>query len=635
MAYANRLTACSSTLCRLKPINEDQPFASSNLSIGYGHLLVLGMTISSSIISVYMGYEGSQVTGSSVVFSIIISCCIAFLSALCYAEFSTRLPKVQGSAYSYTYIAAGEFPAFIIGWTLIMEYVVGIAVCASTITQYLNTVSDGQMEKAFVTILGPINIPGLSSYLNIIAFLLTCLCGVFVGSGIRILLPLDIMSVMALASILFIITCGAFYGTSVSWDSSSIVFTHNFYGVLIASGSIFFAFSGLDIIATTGAEVNNPVKQLAYISPLMIILVLVVTTVTTAITLSMYNVVDLQIAAPSQVFIIRSIPFANLVILPGIIASLIGGACCCLFAIIRIAITMAKDGLIPPWFGILNKTTETPLFTISSTTLIAAFMAMLLSTATLINMTSIGTLLACATVAICVIILRYRPSTDLEIVYNSGEMEIGDATVNQEIESDEESEIFTHNIENNELSRRHSSAHSSKPKPSDKTNLIAQSTSTSARHANPHDYHQDRSKRLPTYVSSSVVNSSLACYFFLLLALDALVVYAYDFLLVAAWWVIVLTIILAFTIVAAVISLIIQPQTSKKVDFMVPLVPVLPLIAIFCYTLLLVVLPGVAWIRFSIWLLVGLPLYFFYGIRNSWQGRMISEPAECSIQIQD
>lgn len=601
MAYANQFTACSGWLCRLKPVSDDQPFASSNLSIGYGHLLVLGMTISSSIIFVYMGYESSQVTGSSFVFSIIISCIIAFLSALCYAEFSTRLPKIQGSAYSYTYIAAGEFPAFIIGWTMIMEYIVGIATCTSVITQYINTVSDGQMEKAFITAFGNINVPGLSSYLNIIAFILTCLCGLFVGSGIRILLPLDIMSVLAIVTIIFIISCGPFYDTNVSWDSPSIVFTGGFDGVLIASSSIFYAFSGIDIIATTGAEVNNPIKQLPYILPLMVFLILVVSIVATAILISMYNVVDLSIAAVSQIFIVRGIPFVNMIILPGVIASLIAGACCCFFALIRITVTMANDGLILPCFGILNDTTEMPLFTVTAATLIAATMSMILSTETLIQMTSIGTVLAFSMVVMCVIILRYRPSTDLEIVYNSGEMEIGDATVNQEIESDdEEAEIFTHNIENNEISRRHSN-HSTKL--NDNINLLPSTTSAAARHH--HEFHQNRSKRLPTYVSSSIVNSSLACYFFLLLALNVVIVYGYEFLIKGAWWVIVLITILAFTIIAAIVSLVIQPQTSKKVNFMTPAVPFLPLLTIFCHTFLLIMLPGIAWIRFSIWLILG------------------------------
>ncbi|GMR35387.1 hypothetical protein PMAYCL1PPCAC_05583, partial [Pristionchus mayeri] len=57
----------------------------------------------------------------------------ALMSALCYAEFGARFPKA-GSAYTYAYVGCGEIWAFIIGWNIVLEYILASAAYARTFT---------------------------------------------------------------------------------------------------------------------------------------------------------------------------------------------------------------------------------------------------------------------------------------------------------------------------------------------------------------------------------------------------------------------------------------------------------------------------------------------------------------------
>ena len=79
--------------------------------------------------------------GPGVSFYLFYGICCGF-SALCYAEFASRIP-VSGSAYTYAYASFGELIAWIIGWDLLMEYAIGNIAVAISWSQYFVNLLEG------------------------------------------------------------------------------------------------------------------------------------------------------------------------------------------------------------------------------------------------------------------------------------------------------------------------------------------------------------------------------------------------------------------------------------------------------------------------------------------------------------
>ena len=86
--------------------------------------------------------------GPAVILSIVLASFSVILSSICYAEFSSRVPKC-GSAYVYCYAAVGEIWAFIVGWTMLVEYVIAMAVLARTCSEYIDFISGGEIYTLF------------------------------------------------------------------------------------------------------------------------------------------------------------------------------------------------------------------------------------------------------------------------------------------------------------------------------------------------------------------------------------------------------------------------------------------------------------------------------------------------------
>ncbi len=142
----------ANSLFRKKSIDKILADAAQGFDDGHGHLKrVLGVrdltfmgiaaVIGAGIFS-SIGkacYDG----GPAVIFLYIFTAIACGFAALCYAEFASTVP-VSGSAYTYSYVAFGEIFAWIIGWDLLMEYAIGNIAVAISWSDYFT----GLLDKA-------------------------------------------------------------------------------------------------------------------------------------------------------------------------------------------------------------------------------------------------------------------------------------------------------------------------------------------------------------------------------------------------------------------------------------------------------------------------------------------------------
>ena len=230
-------------------------------SLGIGNTLGVG-------IYVLAGVVARTVAGPSIVISFFIAAVASILSGLCYAEFGARVPKA-GSAYVYSYVSIGELCAFVIGWNLFLEYVIGGSSVARAWSNYFDSILDGKIRNFTLTHIGEIHAPGLATYPNFLAFFLVLLVTPILASGVKSSTRLNnIFTGINIFVILFITLVGLHYAKVVNWTRQFAPF--GFSGTLTGAATCFYAFVGFDVIATTGEEAMNPSKAI----PISIVLAL-------------------------------------------------------------------------------------------------------------------------------------------------------------------------------------------------------------------------------------------------------------------------------------------------------------------------------------------------------------------------
>lgn len=387
----------------------------------------IGVIIGTGIF-VLTGKVAKETAGPAVAFSFIAAGIVCGLAALCYAEFASTIP-VAGSAYTFSFATLGEFPAWVIGWDLMLEMALAGAVVAVGWSGYFGSL----MSTLGIEL--PAAIAGEEPVVNVPAMVIVAILTGILVAGIKLSSRVNLVIVVIKVSvIMLVIVAGLFFikienyrpfipparstpeveGLGAPMIQVLFGITPVAYGVIgifSAAAIVFFAFIGFDIVATAAEETIEPQRDLprGIIGSLVICTVLYVAV--SLVVVGMQHYTQLSTKAPlADAFTSVGQPWAATLISIGAIAGLTTVVMILMLGQTRVLFAMCRDGLLPRQLAVVNPRFGTP----ARVTLLVGFVTMVLagfiSLGALAELVNIGTLFAFVVVSAGVIVLRHtRP----------------------------------------------------------------------------------------------------------------------------------------------------------------------------------------------------------------------------------
>lgn len=349
------------------------------------------------------GEVASIVAGPGIMLSFIIAGIACCLAALCYSEFASKLP-VAGSAYTYSYHVFGEGIAWILGWSLLLEYGLAVAAIASGWSSYVKSLLEGFNLHIPAAISGSYN-PANGTYFDIPAFLIVVVIGILLSLGIRESTRVNnLMVLIKIAVVVLFIVVGAFYVKPDNWTP---FLPFGFNGVITGASMVFFAYIGFDAVSTASEEVKNPQRNM----PIGIIASLAVCTLLyILLSAVLTGVISYDKLVGVSAPVAFALQYLNLNWIAGLLSlgAIVGMTTVILvmsYGGTRLIFAMGRDGLLPKTFAKVNKK-NTPV----KNTLIFAFLmglvAGIVPLADLAALINIGTLFAFSMVSLGILFLR-------------------------------------------------------------------------------------------------------------------------------------------------------------------------------------------------------------------------------------
>ena len=439
---------------RLNDANSDAHALGKHLKVrdlaAFGIAAIIGAGIFSTI------GEASSQGGPAVIFLFLFTAIACGFAAFAYAEFASMVP-VSGSAYTYSYVAFGEIIAWIIGWALIMEYAIGNITVAISWSDYFTNMLEGIHIKA-LGIPNGIHLPswiqmdylsaangfheaktllaagkelvdldsslilareawmsapqifGLHLIFDLPALFIIVLITWLVYRGMKESRNAsNIMVIIKLAIILLVIGVGMFYVDTNNWTPFA---PNGVTGILKGVSAVFFAYIGFDAISTTAEECENPQRDLPRGMMWAIVICTVLYIIIALILTGIVSYDKLAVGDPLA-FVFDEIHLPKMAGIISISAVVAMASVLLVFQMgqPRIWMSMSRDGLLPKRFSKVHPKYKTPSFATIVVGFVVAVPALFMNLTMVTDLCSIGTLFAF--VLVCGGVLVLQNKTDI------------------------------------------------------------------------------------------------------------------------------------------------------------------------------------------------------------------------------
>ncbi|HET8611358.1 MAG TPA: amino acid permease, partial [Sphingomonas sp.] len=389
-------------------------------TLGWPHLVALGVgaIVGTGILT--LTGVGAALAGPGVILSFLIAGIVCSAAALAYAELATMIPQ-SGSAYTYSYVAVGELIAWIVGWSLILEYSVVCSTVAVGWSGYFTgfmdangwtipaALANGPFANGAGVTPGVINLPAVGIIAVVAGLLL-------IGTRESATLNTILVALKIAALAMFVaVTLPAFKAANFH-----PFMPHGFFqhvdpdgvkrGVMAAASIIFFAFYGFDAVSTAAEEARNPGRDMTIGIVGSMVACVIIYMAVAACAIGAVPVADFANSPEPLALVLRTMGSdtaarifgaAAVVALPTVILAF-------LFGQTRIFFVMARDRLLPQRLGRVHPKSGVPVAVTIGTAIIVSIIAAFLPIGEIAALANSGTLCAFVAVGASMLILRRR-----------------------------------------------------------------------------------------------------------------------------------------------------------------------------------------------------------------------------------